>query len=297
VKRVSFSRDRALALFCFLFGSLVSGPAAATFSLLAVDTERREVGIAVASCVGSSVDLGELVLLDDMVGGVVAQSYFFPVGRDELLRQLSLGATPQAAIEAVTTEAFDPAGNETGFAFRQYGVVDFSHPSAAFTGAENLSEAGHRFISVDSFRATAQGNVLSDLSVLSRLEAGFVGNSGTLGTRLIGALEEVEKGTTGDRRCAPALADAYYVRIQGRDSWEERMNSEKPEEIAAWLREVRTTHPEKSPKPSSAAPQTGGCAYSYDSSGAGSLGLFAAALAGLRRIARRGAQATSCSRG
>lgn len=251
----SFGGSVALALTLFF-----SSEARATYSVLAVDTVTRQVGVAVASCIGREFDLAEVALLDEHYGAALAQSYFYARGRDELMRQLTLGLSPEQALSNVATQAFDPLEGGIDYSYRQYSVIDFTHAPAAFTGTSSLREAAHRVLELGALRASVQGNSLSSLAVLDALETGFRAQRTTLAARLIGALSEVENTGQGDSRCAPLSADAYYVRVQGGSGIEARLMASSRQEAQVWLEELAPAQ-EPDPVPQTAPQTQSGCGF------------------------------------
>jgi uncharacterized Ntn-hydrolase superfamily protein len=76
---------------------LTAGDAAATWSIVAVDSQSREVGIAAASCFPNV----------DETGGLVPGVGAIAEARDEAVRLLGSGASPRAVLERIATEDFD----------------------------------------------------------------------------------------------------------------------------------------------------------------------------------------------
>lgn len=201
---------------CLLaLASVLLAPAAqATYSLLAVDTQRGHVGIAVASCVGS-FDLSVLYRTVPHVGAVQVQARLGYATREQLLPLVAGRVAPAAALAAVTDPGFDPRAAQ-----RQYAIVDFAGGVAAFTGSGAGKVAADRQGRFSDGAYSLQGNLLTDIGVLDELERGFLIAEGCdLGERLWRALEAVaNRPGIGDARCTPTVsADSAFVRVDAAD--------------------------------------------------------------------------------
>lgn len=173
----------------------------ATWSIVAVDPETREVGGAVASCTGGA-DLVFGIAPGRGIAAAQARSNFD--GRDELVRRLAAGEDAHAALAAVASSDFDPENLlSLGFAHRQYGVVSLAPAPRVenFTGTAVLTWASAE----RSETASAQGNILRGPAVVRDALAAYQASSGcALAERLLRALE-AGAAAGGDRRCAAEL--------------------------------------------------------------------------------------------
>ncbi len=102
-------------------------PTVATFSIVAVDKETGEIGVAVQSRI---VGVGAIVPFARAgIGGIATQAYanvrYGPVG----LLMLRTGATPDQCIEMLTK-------NDPEKELRQIGIVSVDGAAANFTGKE-----------------------------------------------------------------------------------------------------------------------------------------------------------------
>jgi uncharacterized Ntn-hydrolase superfamily protein len=187
--------------------------ASATWSIVAVDPQTQEVGVAVASCVpapyGSTL-LPYVAGLAPGQGALAAQAYYSEPHRDQALALLATGTAPQAVIDMVL--AGDPEA-----ATRQYGVVTLDLQTAAFTGASTDAWAGH----LQSRGVSVQGNILHGPDVATDALAAFEADAPacpwTLADRLMLALE-AGAAQGGDNRCSErqsALAAALRVAVPG----------------------------------------------------------------------------------
>lgn len=157
-----------------------------TFSIVAVDLERGEVGCAVQSryfAVGAVVPW-----VRASVGAVATQAAGVAVYGKRVLEELEQGTTPDEALERVLAD--DPQ-RET----RQLGVVTANGEPAAFTGSACLDWAGHRL----GAGFAVQGNILAGEAVLHEMARAFEETLGPLAGRLVAALE-AGQAAGGDRR-------------------------------------------------------------------------------------------------
>lgn len=187
--------------------TLLAPAAGATWSIVGVDSETGDVGVAIASCVPGYAlgDLDEplsLVALVPGVGAGVSQAALNDAAAPEIARLLSDGATSDEVIAALIAESFD-----TGAPLRQHGVVTVDGAASGFSGTENDSVALDR----QAFGVTAQGNILvSDDVVTDALAAFAASDDADLATRLVDALEAGSLAG-GDSRCPEQTALFAHV--------------------------------------------------------------------------------------
>lgn len=161
-------------------------PTVATFSIVAVDRETGEIGVAVQSRI---VGVGAIVPWAKAgVGAIATQAFanvrYGPVG----LAILELGSTPDQAIEMLTRG--DPSK-----ANRQIGIVDATGAAATFTGEECQDWAGG--LTGDGY--AVQGNILAGEAVIAGMAEAFEKTDGVLAERLLSALE-AGQAAGGDKR-------------------------------------------------------------------------------------------------
>lgn len=176
-------------------------PATATWSIVAVDPETGDVGVAIASCV-PAVLLGDLdqplepVVIVPGVGAGVSQALLNSQAPSEIRRQLEATVPPSAIVEALMDSAFDDQSSQ-----RQHAVVAVSGDSAAATGDANVAGA----LDAQGRSVSAQGNILVSPAVVYDAVGAFETTSGHLAERLVAAL--VAGGDAGgDSRCADQTA-------------------------------------------------------------------------------------------
>jgi uncharacterized Ntn-hydrolase superfamily protein len=157
-----------------------------TFSIVAFDPQRGDVGAAVQSkyfAVGAVVPWARAG-----VGAVATQAAGRAAYGPEILELLARGLEPSEAMERAL------AGDERRET-RQLGVVDVKGRAAAFTGSECGEWAGH----VTGAGFAAQGNILAGEAVVTEMARAFESTEGELAERLVAALEAAQ-AAGGDRR-------------------------------------------------------------------------------------------------
>jgi uncharacterized Ntn-hydrolase superfamily protein len=179
----------SLSLFYVLI--FIRGTAHAdTFSITAVDPATGWVGSAGASCIA-----GCLILSDVHPGvGVIHTQASYIVQNQNYARSLMLlGLSPQQIIDSMVLH--DYQNNPT---VRQYGIVDLvgGGRTAGYTGANCIDYKNH----ILGMTFTIQGNILLGSLVLDSMKARFLRTNGTLGDKLMAALQG-GKMIGADTRC------------------------------------------------------------------------------------------------
>ncbi len=157
-----------------------------TFSIVAMDPQTDEWGVAVASRV---LDVGYVVpWVDAEAGAVASQALSNPYLGPRILEALKQGKSAEEALKSVLAKDTIPED-------RQVGVVDKNGRSASHTGATTNAWAGHR----NAPLVAVQGNILTGPEVVDSMLAVFQRTQGPLAERLVSALEAGEKAG-GDSR-------------------------------------------------------------------------------------------------
>lgn len=163
---------------------------------MAFDSARKELGIAVASCVPLDV-LRQVPGVVPERGAFVTQSFLLPDARLVAEGALARGASADQTLAAMIDPSFDPS-----FDVRQYAVIDVDGGAAVFTGKDDaVYNASHRVGRLGPFVYTMQGNILAGRATLDNMEAGFVADVCDLPERLMRALETASFDRGGDNRC------------------------------------------------------------------------------------------------
>jgi uncharacterized Ntn-hydrolase superfamily protein len=169
----------------------------ATFSIVAADVARGELGIAVAS---KFLACGAVVPWASAGAGAVAtQSYSNTAYGPDGIRMMREGLSAEQTLARLLADDSDRA-------LRQVGIVDARGGSAAHTGTACHGWAGHQI----GPGFTAQGNILVGEETVQAMSASFQSSTGLLSDRLVAALAAGE-AAGGDRRGRQASA-VYVVR-------------------------------------------------------------------------------------
>lgn len=220
-------------------------PPVATFSIVAVDPETGEIGVAVQSRI---VGVGAVVPWARAgIGAVATQGWanvrYGPVG----LAILELGSTSAQAIEMLTRA--DP---EKGS--RQVGIVDAAGNAATFTGDDCEAWAGGR----EGEGYAVQGNLLAGREVVDAMAEAFENSSGDLlAERLLAALE-AGQAAGGDRRGKQSAALLVVRRGWGYGGGNDRFRDvrvDEHEHPIAELRRVYEKHRDLFPRPDGRRPK------------------------------------------
>jgi len=197
----------------------------ATYSIVAIDRDANEMGVAVQSCyfvVGPTV-----IWVEPGVGAVATQAYvdvsYGPLG----LALLRGGKTAPQALQALL-EA-DPERE-----LRQVAMVDVRGNVAVHTGKRATPAAGHR----TGPDYSAQGNLLANERVWQAMGEAFEGTKGSLAERFLAALEAAE-AEGGDLRCRQSAAmKIVRVRPEGAD-WQNVVLDLRVDDHPEPVRELR----------------------------------------------------------
>jgi uncharacterized Ntn-hydrolase superfamily protein len=184
-------------------------PAAATYSIAAVDRATGQVGGAAASCIGSQ-SVRIIYGVAPGVGVVHAQALVNNGGRDQAVSLLTDAVEPATIIELITAADFDSLAEQ-----RQYGVVSLDGLAAGFTGKDNGDFAGDRQGEDGTFFVSVQGNILTGVDVIDRAAEAFGGDGCDLADRLMLALEAGAENGEGDSRCTGrgVPADSGFIEV------------------------------------------------------------------------------------
>ncbi len=194
----------------YSFSKTVNGqPLAHTFSIVAVDEQTGDIGVAVQShwfSVGSIVSWAEAG-----VGAVATQSLvnasFGPRG----LQLLKEGKTPQQALKILLN-------SDEGRAFRQVAIINARGQAATHTGKDCIVEAGH----ITGKNYSVQANMMLNDKVVPAMSKAFEGSSGPLAERMIAALKAAQQ-MGGDIR---GQQSAAILVVRGKSTgkpWEDRL--------------------------------------------------------------------------
>lgn len=178
---------------------LASPNALATWSIIALDPESGDVGIAAASCVPDNHADG-LASLVPSVGIGVTQARWVLDNRNRMHEALLDGLSAGEAIDHVAD-----AGIDNDLEVRQYGAVTLTDGRIEISGFTGSSTPAWSGIQSDSAMAVSvQGNTLVSEAVVAKALAAFLAldpnGANTLADRLMRGLEAGSEAG-GDIRC------------------------------------------------------------------------------------------------
>lgn len=149
-----------------------------TFSIVAVDREAREIGVAIASC---NWDARGVCMARAEIGAIASQGSGDQALLPQYFENLQQGYDPEAILTGFEATDAQIVG-------RQIGAVSFAGHAAAYTGERCMPWAGHRV--GDGF--TCQGNILAGPDVVDAMAETFEQTEGPLYARLYAALSAGE---------------------------------------------------------------------------------------------------------
>jgi len=165
----------------------------ATFSILGVDPNTREIGAAVQSRVFS---VGNGVLWAEADAGAVATQAVVDVSYGPKgLELLKAGLAPKEIIRKILEADTDPRPADWTKQGRQFAVMNARGEVAAHTGPKASAWAGDK----QGKYCTAQGNILAGPAVVENMVRAFETTTGHISFRLQAALE-AGQAAGGDTR-------------------------------------------------------------------------------------------------
>jgi uncharacterized Ntn-hydrolase superfamily protein len=166
-----------------------------TWTIVALDPETGDVGIAGASCVNVKIDA--IAALAPGQGVVTTQAAYYVENRDVALRSLTEGETAEEIVDSVLEMDEDDEDRQYGIVTLNDGVVH----TASYTGEDVQAWAGS--ITDTQMAVSVQGNILEGEAVVADAYAAFI--DPTLGDVHLAdrLMRAVEAGSLagGDTRC------------------------------------------------------------------------------------------------
>jgi uncharacterized Ntn-hydrolase superfamily protein len=196
-----------------------------TYSIVAVDNNRGEIGAAVQShwfSVGSTVPWAEAG-----VGAVVTQSFVNPSLGPRGLELLKQGLGPEQVVERLVA-------SDAGREMRQLAVVDRHGRAFAFTGRRCIPEAGHR-IGEDY---SVQANLMENGEIWPTMAKTFEQSSGPLAERMVEALAAAQD-CGGDLRGKQSAAVLIVRGESSGEIWKDRVIDLRVEDHEEPVEELR----------------------------------------------------------
>ena len=182
---------------------LVPSPAAATWSIIAVDTRTGVVVIASATCVTAEGLrtrgglMGIQAVIVPGIGVAAAQAGVDGTRANQTLifQQLQAGTDPDEILQMLA--------EDERFQRRQFGIVDLQGRMAGFSGADNgfASLAIQSEVRGEGIYFAVQGNILESDDVVLDAVAAFLAEDGTVVDRVMAGMEAADRAG-GDARCS-----------------------------------------------------------------------------------------------
>ncbi len=214
----------------FLFGFVVlfllfSSQLSATYSIVAIDKETGQIGVAVQS---HWFSVGSLVIWAEPGVGAVATQSFVEVSYGPLgIAMMRSGKTAQQALKGLV--ASDP--NQM---VRQVAMIDIHGNIAAHTGKLCIDFAGH----LVGKNYSCQANMMEKGTVWQAMSIAFENSKGEFVDRLMAALEAAQK-EGGDIRGKQSAA-ILVVKTKGSGSpWNNRLFDIRVEDHKEPLKEIK----------------------------------------------------------
>ncbi len=218
-----------IALFGQTYGQQRSSMPVATYSIVALDEETGQLGVAVQShwfSVGSIVSW-----VRAGVGAVATQSFvkvdYGPGG----LKLMAAGLNAEEALKQLLAE-------DEGEAIRQVGMVDAHGNVSAHTGNKCIQHAGHR----TGAGYTVQANFMANSTVPDAMAAAYENADGDLADRLMAALEAAENeggDIRGRQSAAMIIATGEPTGIHWQDVLLDLRVEDDPEPLKELKRLIR----------------------------------------------------------
>lgn len=196
-----------------------------TYSIVAVDEEAGEMGVAVQShwfSVGTAVPW-----IESGVGAVATQSFTNPAFGPEGLAYLKEGLSPAQIIEKFKE-------TDDGIELRQVAVINIKGEAASFTGSRCVKDAGN----IAGKGYSVQANLMKNDRVWPSMAETFEKRKGPLAERMLLALEEAEVCGGDLRGRQSAVLVVYRLKSSGHP-WEDRIMDLRVEDHPAPLEELR----------------------------------------------------------
>jgi uncharacterized Ntn-hydrolase superfamily protein len=198
MKKTKPSNINILAM--FILGILIKVDLYATWSIIAIDNETGEVGMAGASCTRNVRGIGEYV---PGKGVVVVQAMSNDYPRELGIKMIREGATAKEIISAMRNNQYDPEK-------QQYGVIILNNDEPETYSGKQISDWNGTMIGKDF---AVLGNTLVDENVVNKaFQAYSDAGEKHISERLMLALLAGAKAG-GDKRCGKQNATSAFVTV------------------------------------------------------------------------------------
>lgn len=175
----------------------------ATWSIIMIDPNTNEIGIAGASCTYNCYGIGKII---PNMGAIIVQAMSNNQAREKGMEMIIAESTPEQIIQALRNPGFDPER-------QQYAVVTIKYIErpATYTGDSTKHYNG----ALTKAGVSVQGNTLaSDSELKIIMEAVEKGQNESLNIAeiLMSALE-AGSASGGDKRCGEQKATSAFIII------------------------------------------------------------------------------------
>jgi uncharacterized Ntn-hydrolase superfamily protein len=171
-----------------------------TWSIVAVDYETGQIGIAGASCTFNVQGIGQVI---PGKGAVIVQGMSSDEAMERAMELLQEDTNLEQILKEIRNPEFDPEN-------QQYAIIsiDSTITPVAYTGSDLDESRGERI----ARGVTVQGNVLVSEETLDNTLRVFQNTSGALVEKLVRALE-AGASAGGDKRCGDQKARSAFVTV------------------------------------------------------------------------------------
>ena len=180
--------------------TLVSAPAFATWSIVAVDQDTGRVSMATASCVDVKTDHEYRDLTTVVVPGIGIAACQSGVDRTFanqkfIYEEMKKGTDPKAILEKL-------AHDDPDYQSRQFAIVDLKGRSAAHTGLNNsyVAQDFQGQVPGTHIYFSVQANIMRPGKIVPNAVQAFLHAKGALTDRVMAAMDAAD-GSGGDARC------------------------------------------------------------------------------------------------
>ncbi len=198
----SFQADhKPMAMLCGCAAVLlaVTPKSHATWSIVMVDCESKDVAVGTVTCLNNFdlLALVPVVVVGKGAAAVQAAGDFDGIRRPIIFEELMNGTAP--------ADILDILENIGGHSSRQYGIVDVNGEAITFTGNDANAWAGGVTGTIGSITYAIQGNILAGDCVVPAIEQAVLNTPGGMADKLMaGMIAAHEQGGDGRCSCSPA---------------------------------------------------------------------------------------------
>ncbi len=221
--------QRILSIFCLITLLVAQNRPVSTYSIVALDEETGELGVAVQShwfSVGTVVPW-----VKAGVGAVATQSFVKIDYGPDGLAMMSDGCTPDEVLAELLS-------GDDGSAVRQVAMIDINGIVAAHTGERCIWAAGHQ----TGRNYSVQANLMENPSVWPAMALAFENTTGDLADRMLAALEAAQEeggDIRGKQSAAMIIVTGQPTGVDWKDVVLDLRIEDHPQPLAEMKRLIR----------------------------------------------------------